>query len=174
MQIGDRVLTRDNGYQPLRWIGTRHLGPAELAQNPNLGAITFRAGCIGDDLPERDTTVSPQHRMLVSGPQVELFFGEAEVLVAAKHMLGMRGIEKSNVTNGQSYIHIMFAQHEIINGDGAWSESFQPGDLSLKGLDDAQRSELFTLFPDLKKERTRNRFRTARLALRHYEARLLH
>ncbi|WP_224823662.1 Hint domain-containing protein [Cognatishimia sp. MH4019] len=174
LQIGDRVLTRDNGYQPVRWIGTRHLSPDELAQNPILGAITFRAGCFGDDLPERDTTVSPQHRMLVSGPEVELYFGEAEVLVAAKHMLGMAGVEMANTTNGQSYIHVMFAQHEIINGDGAWSESFQPGDLSLKGLDHAQRTELFALFPDLEQERGRNSYGTARMALRHFEARLLH
>lgn len=174
LQVGDRVLTRDNGYQPIRWISTRHLSAATLAQHPNLGAITFKAGCFGDGLPERDTTVSPQHRMLINSPQVELYFGENEALVAAKHMLGMDGVTLADRSSGQTYVHVMFAQHEIINGDGAWSESFQPGDLSLKGLDDAQRLELLALFPDITETRVLRKYSTARLALRNYEAQLLH
>ena len=33
--------------------------------------------------------------------------------------------------------------------DGVSTESFQPGDTSLAGLDGAQRAELMALFPDL-------------------------
>ena len=137
LQIRDRALTRENRYQPVRWIGARMLSATDLARNQHLRAITLKAGCFGDGLPKRDTTVSPQHRMLVSGPAVELFFGEAEVLVAAKHILEMDGVLPATLTGGQTYIHVMFAQHEIVNGDGAWLESFQPGDLSIEGLDSA-------------------------------------
>ena len=43
----------------------------------------------------------------------------------------------------------MFDRHEVVLSNGAWTESFQPGDYSLKGIGNAQRSEIFELFPEL-------------------------
>ena len=51
--------------------------------------------------------------------------GEDEVLVAAKHLVGMDGVEQV-AAGAVSYIHILFERHEIVCADGAWSESFQP------------------------------------------------
>jgi len=33
--------------------------------------------------------------------------------------------------------------------DGAWSESFQPGDMRLSAMDQRHREELLTIFPEL-------------------------
>ena len=46
----------------------------------------------------------------------------------------------------------MFAQHEVILSDGTLSESFQPGDYSLKGVGTMQRDEIVALFPELGSE----------------------
>jgi hypothetical protein len=65
----------------------------------------------------------------------------------------------------------MCAAHEVIWADGIWTESFQPGDHSLSGLDAAQRMELETLFPQL--GRNGVGFPAARRTLRRHEADLL-
>ena len=57
--------------------------------------------------------------------------------------------------------------------DGAWTESFQPGDYSLEGLDVAQREEIFALFPDLRTPRGTEAFAASRMVAKKHEARLL-
>ena len=42
----------------------------------------------------------------------------------------------------------MFDRHEVILADGVWTESFQPEDDTLAGLDNARRSEIFEIFPE--------------------------
>ncbi len=170
LRVGDLVLTRDGGAQPLRWIGTRWLSAAALAAQPTLVPVRIAAGALGAGLPERDLLVSPQHRVLVSGPRTELCFGDDEVLVAAIHLVGLPGITRAGGA-GVQYLHLMFDRHEIIRSDGAWTESFQPGCRTLGGMDKAQRAEIAALFPDL--EHHGARFAAARRSLKAHEARVL-
>jgi Ca2+-binding RTX toxin-like protein len=169
LQPGNLVLTRDNGYQPIRWTGRRDLSHAELIVEPRFNPVHIARGALGVGLPVRDMMVSPQHRMLVTGPRAELLFGENEVLVAAKHLVGLPGIEQ-RISRGVSYIHILFDQHEIVRADGAWSESFQPGDLTMEGMQSDQRGEIEALFPALGQGA---QFQSARLTLTAREARAL-
>ncbi|WP_430463904.1 Hint domain-containing protein [Tabrizicola sp.] len=169
LQPGDRVLTRDNGYQPIRWAGRRDLTEAELLVEPRFNPVFIAKGALGNNLPERDMMVSPQHRMLMTGPRAELLFGENEVLVAAKHLVGMPGVEQ-RLSKSVSYIHILFDQHEIVRADGAWSESFQPGAQTLEGIGEDQRAEILALFPELAEGAE---FAAARLSLKAKEARVL-
>lgn len=166
---GDMVLTRDNGYQPIRWTGRRELSHAELIVEPRFNPVFIAQGALGDNLPERDMMVSPQHRMLITGARAELLFGENEVLVAAKHLVGMPGIEQRLVRQ-VSYIHLLFDQHEIVRADGAWSESFQPGEMTMEGMNAEQRAEILALFPELAEGAC---FDAARLSLTAREARAL-
>ena len=172
LQPGDRVMTRDNGYQSIRWVGRRRLSAAELAAQPQLQPVRIAKGALGDGLPEVDMVVSPQHRMLLSGTRAELFFGEAEVLAAALHMVGAPGIERIAVRE-VTYLHLMCDAHEIIRADGAWTESFQPGDFTLSGLDAPQREELFALFPALRHSAQTQNWSAARLSLKAHEVRVL-
>lgn len=169
LKVGDRVLTRDNGYQPVRWVGARQLSGHELAAQPSFNPVRIRAGALGAGLPERDMIVSPQHRMLIAGPHAEMLFGVAEVLVAAIHLLNDSSIVRvwpQTVT----YIHLLFDRHEIIRGDGAWTESFQPGAQTLNAMDSPQRDELLALFPALAQGQY---YPSARLTLRSFEAKVL-
>jgi Ca2+-binding RTX toxin-like protein len=169
LQAGDLVLTRDNGYQPIVWIGRRDLSQAEMIVAPRFNPVRIAAGALGPDLPERDMLVSPQHRMLISTPRSELLFGEHEVLVAARHLTGMKGIDQI-ATKGISYIHFMFENHEILRANGAWTESFQPGSQTLAGLHSAQRDEILELFPELQDGTA---YLAARMTLKEREARVL-
>nr|AIA91314.1 CAZy families GT4 protein [uncultured Gluconobacter sp.] len=93
LRVGDLVLTKDDGPQPLRWISSRHVSAEMLAAHPNMRPIRIRAGALGEGLPLRDLIVSPQHRMLVRSKVAERMFGEEEVLVAAKHLLELDGVD---------------------------------------------------------------------------------
>lgn len=148
LRPGDLLLTRDNGYQPVHWTGARALTAADLRADPTLQPVHIAAGALGPGLPERDLTVSPQHRMLLAGARAELMFGDLEVLAAALHLVGRPGIARGKPAP-VTYIHIMCARHEIILAEGAWTESFQPGARTLSGMGAAQRAELFKLFPEL-------------------------
>ena len=72
-----------------------------------------------------------------------------------------------------TYIHIMFDQHEIVLSDGAWTESFQPGDQTLAGVGDASRDEILEIFPELATRIGIDEYTSARRALKKHEAILL-
>ncbi|WP_299692467.1 Hint domain-containing protein [uncultured Tateyamaria sp.] len=172
LRSGDKVFTRDNGLQPLRWVGRRDLTAAELHIVPDFQPVLIRQGALGKGLPERDMLVSPQHRMLITSDLAELMFEEREVLVPAKHLTGLDGVD---VVRAQqvSYLHLMFDHHEVVLADGAWSESFQPADRTLKGIGDTQRAEIMSLFPELETLAGLDVYGAARLSLKRHEAELL-
>ena len=167
LRPGDLVLTRDGGPEPLCWVGRRALSRAAVAAWPCLAPVRIARGALGHGLPTRDMLVSPQHRVLIAGPKSTLCFGEAEVLVAALHLVGRPGITRA-ATAPVTYLHLMFDRHEIIRSDGAWTESFQPGELALGGMDAGQRAEIEALFPG-----AAARFPAARRSLKAHEARVL-
>lgn len=119
LRAGDLVTTADRGPQPLVWAGGRTvLGRGAGAP------VRFAPGVLGNDRP---LLVSQQHRMMLTGWQVELLFGTEEVLAAARHLVN--GDEVSLMPAGLvGYHHLLFERHEIIFAEGAPSESFRPGD----------------------------------------------
>jgi len=142
LQVGDYVVTQDNGLQKLRWIGSRTV----RAQGP-LAPIVISEGVLGNT---RDLRVSPQHRMMVSGEKAERMFGQWEVLAAAKHLMNWEGIyqeEGEEIT----YFHFLFDAHEIVFAEGAPSESFHPGAVGLSTMEEESLEEIYTLFPELLK-----------------------
>lgn len=143
LRRGDLVLTRDYGPQPIRWIGSRHMH-ASARHAP----VEIKVGAIGND---RSLRVSPQHRILRTGHLAQLYFGQEEVLIAARHLVD--GVNVRQLASGQvSYYHLMFDRHQIITANGIASESYQPGDYSLPGLHNGAREELFELFPELRSD----------------------
>ncbi|MGH1414445.1 MAG: Hint domain-containing protein [Pelagimonas sp.] len=174
VRVGDLVQTRDSGVKPVRWIGSKILTKDELLAERNLQPIRIKQGALGAGVPKRDMMVSPQHRIALGNAQVQLWTGEDDVLVAAQDLLHLPGVRRAVPQQGVRYIHLMFDRHELVKSDGCWTESFQPGDLFLAGLDGAQRRELLSLFPDLAQPDCRNlRFAAARPALKSYQAQVV-
>jgi Ca2+-binding RTX toxin-like protein len=171
LQPGDRVLTRDNGFQPLRWVGQRRVPVVDMILNPELQPVRISRAALDGDGPRRDMMVSPQHRVLVQTARAEMLFGEAEVLVAAKHLVGTPGVTRSVPQDGVTYIHLLFDKHEIVCSDGIWTESFQPAERTLSSLDADVRAEVLALFPALAGET--DAFDGARLSLKSHEAKVL-
>ena len=169
LRPGDKVITRDNGIQTIRWAGSRSLSARDLSGAAHLAPVMIRKGALGNNLPERDMMLSPNHRMLVSNEKTSYYLGESEVLVAAKHLVGLPGITRATAPE-VTYVHFLCDQHEVVLADGTWSESFQPGDYSLSGLGDEQRREIFEIFPELKTDIGLEAFGAARRSLKRHEA----
>ncbi|MEM7473165.1 MAG: Hint domain-containing protein [Pseudomonadota bacterium] len=164
IKVGDLVVTKDNGAQPVRWVGSR-----TVEAEGKLAPILFAPGAVGNT---GAFLVSPQHRILVSSWQAEVTTGEQEVLVAAKHLVNGTTVIPCPCPD-VAYHHIMFDQHELIKCAGIYSESFHPSASSLRGVDEASREEILTLFPELATSEKVADLPTSRRVLRKFEARLL-
>lgn len=164
LRPGDLVETCDRGAQPVVWAGTRR-----VAARGTLAPIRIEAGTLGE---HRTLLVSPQHRVLIAGPRAELLFGEAEVLVAAKHLVdghAIRPVEGGTVV----YVHLLFDRHEILRSEGLPTESLLPGEMALGSVDPEAREELLGLFPDGDGPPLSRYGAAARRILRSFEARAL-
>ncbi len=146
---GDLVLTQDHGPQPIRWIGRRHLTKYDLQANPDLAPILVTTGALGTGVPSRDLILSPQHRVLLTGWQAELLFGEVEVLVPIKALVNDLSICRFFPKDGVTYIHILFEEHEIISANGTLAESLFPGPVARVALGSGGFEEAEHLFPSL-------------------------
>lgn len=141
LTVGDRVVTRDNGMQRLRWVGLRCV---TTQTDDDDRAVQVSAGALGKDVPIRDLVLSPRHRVLVTGARPQLSFDVAEVFVQAGHLPQARPVAGQN-----THLQLMFDRHEVVLANGVWCESFHPSDAAIWSLTAPQRAEVFELFPDL-------------------------
>lgn len=142
LKIGDLVKTVHHGLQPIRWIGSQKIeGKGKFAP------ILFKKHAVNNS---RDLMVSPQHRMFVDNAFNELYFGDSEKLIVAKHMVNGKNIFQVEMDEVE-YFHVLFDHHEIVYSSGAQSESFHPGKENLEGLSQETRNEIFEIFPKLAK-----------------------
>ncbi|ARO14376.1 type I secretion target repeat protein [Ketogulonicigenium robustum] len=149
LKVGDLVMTLDNGLKPIRWIGSVKIEQAELEANPNLKPIRISAGALGRNTPVMDLTVSPQHRVLVSSKVAERMLGSNEVLVAAKQLLVVDGVDVAETTDGVEYFHFLLDEHEVVFSNGAQTETLYTGPMALMAVGKAAREEILELFPQL-------------------------
>lgn len=147
LKAGDEVLTRDHGFQPIRWIGSVKLSGAALARQPKLRPIRIQAGALGENTPSSDLLVSPQHRILVRSKIAVRVFGALEVLVPAKQLLQLDGIDYAEDLAQVEYFHFLFDRHEVVMSNGAATESLFTGPQALKAVGKAAREEILALFP---------------------------
>lgn len=136
LRAGDRVMTRDRGFQRVIWAD-RTVVPAS-PDSPQ--QIRLSAGCVGRNIPEQDFNLHPDHRILLKSPQIDLLFGDPEALVAVNATANGRKITETQPTFEVSYFHILFGQHEIVQAEGLWVESFFPDRAALKALSAEQQT----------------------------------
>jgi hypothetical protein len=149
LKVGDLVETLDRGQQPLRWVGQRHLDARELTENANLRPIRIRKNVVSAEKGVGDLVVSPQHRILIASKVAQRMFGNTEILVPAKQLLAIEGVEIADDLEDVTYFHILFDQHEIVYANGVPSESLHLGEEAQKSLSAAGREEIYTLFPEV-------------------------
>ncbi|OAN75480.1 hypothetical protein A8B78_15805 [Jannaschia sp. EhC01] len=148
--VGDRIVTRDHGVQPIRWIGATHLPANALAARPDLRPVRIKAGALGPNTPVRDLSLSRQHRVLVRDWRADLLFGSPDgVLTPAFTLINDTDIGVDLGADGVEYFHIAFDTHEVIYSEGLETESFHPAADTVSVLSEPQRDELYAIFPQL-------------------------
>lgn len=114
LKVGDRILTRDDGVQDIRWIGqTTVRAVGEFAP------IKIRAGTLNND---HDLIVSPDHRLFIYQRSDEVGAGRSELLVKARHLVN--GYTVTLMDGGfVDYFQLLFDSHQIIYAEGIAAET---------------------------------------------------
>ncbi len=141
---GDLVQTRDNGLQPLRWIGQS----AAVAMG-KLAPVCIRKGALGPGIPLRDLYVSRQHRILVHSRIAKRMFGASELLVPAIRLVDLPGVDKAPAPRPITYFHLLTDRHEVIFAEGAPSETLLTGPGARKAMGPDAVDEIEALLPGI-------------------------
>lgn len=144
LQVGDQVMTRDNGLQTIRWIGQ-----SQVQATGKLAPIRIMAGALGPNCPTQDLLVSRQHRMLLRSKVCARMFGATEILVPAIKLIDLPGIFIEETHKPITYLHLMTDQHDVIYAAGAPSETMLNGQHAMDALNKEALDELQTIFPDI-------------------------
>ncbi|MCX7561011.1 Hint domain-containing protein [Sulfitobacter sp. F26204] len=149
LREGDMVQTKDSGVQAIRWIGSRRMSGARLFAMPKLRPVRISAGILGEDRPDEDLIVSPEHRILIKGDKAQDLFNTSEVLVAAKDLINGDTITVDLKLREVTYVHLLFDRHQVLWANGVETESFHPASAALSALDDVDRARLLATHPEL-------------------------
>ncbi|MGR3455258.1 Hint domain-containing protein [Pseudooceanicola sp.] len=114
LAVGDRVLTRDDGVQEVRWIGH-----STVRATGEFAPVLIRAGTLNN---ERDLVVSPDHRLFIYQRADALGVGRSELLVRVRHLLN--GDTITRLDGGfVEYYQLLFDRHQIIYAEGIAAET---------------------------------------------------
>ncbi len=137
---GDRVLTRDHGGQPIRWIGR-----ATLKAVGPFAPVVITMGTLGNS---GDLIVSQHHRMFLYQRQRVAGLPTSELLVQAKHLVDGERVflREGGFVN---YLALVFDQHEIIYAEGVPAESLMVNDATVNRLPPELSGDVKSRFPGL-------------------------
>ena len=113
LRPGDLVTTTD-GPRRLCWTGHSVRAAAEVRP------VRLAAGCLGPGRPARDLRLSPQHAVL-----------HRRVLVPAVALLDLPGVSREQ-PGPVAYHHLGLTRHGLVLADGAWVETWQPHDPTVR------------------------------------------
>lgn len=114
LKVGDRVLTRDEGPRPIRWIGTNTIRAVG-----DFAPVVIRKGALSN---EHDLWLSPEHRIFVYQREDNLGVGRSEVLIKVRHLInGETVVQKDG--GFVDYFQLLFDEHQIIYAEGIATET---------------------------------------------------
>ncbi len=116
LREGDLVLTVSCGRRtahPIRWIGERRLDLTTHARPELLFPIRIRRGALGENVPQRDLLVSPDHCLFLDGE-----------LIPAKLLVNGMTIVQDRAMPVVHYYHVELDNHDVLLAEGVPAESY--------------------------------------------------
>lgn len=159
ISVGHRILTRDNGYQKVRWVGC-------ISHGINSRLVVIRANALGSRLPVNDLVLSPRQRILSGTGLLKSLCKASEALVRVKDLLHLDGVDIQQEAAGVLAQQVLLDRHELILANDIWTETFQPDAKLIARLPRAQRETLQNLCPKLTRSGCRRAFPSARSQMR--------
>lgn len=148
LRPGEIVTTADKGEMHVTWTGRREV--LFVRGDNRYRPVLFHAGSLGPDSPTADLVVSPDHQVVLHGPDVAELTGNTAALAPAGALTELRGVRQMLGKRRITYIHVMLENHAVLRAAGAEAESFYPTPDTLAALSDDQRSSVFAHVPALR------------------------
>jgi hypothetical protein len=136
LERGDTVMTESRGAVPILQRVTRNV--------PALGGfapIRLRAPYFG---LLQDVIAAPDQRLIIRGSDVEYMFGQAAVLVPARHLVNGFAARYEPTGSTVTYTHLLLPEHETLLVAGSSFESLYIGRIRRKP--DQLSTSLLALF----------------------------
>lgn len=114
LAVGDEILTRDSGKQPIRMIGQ-----CTLRATGRFAPVVITKGALNN---ENDLVLRPDHRLMVYQRADYLGAGRAEVLIKARQLVDGKTVLRRK-GGFVDYFQIIFDEHYIIFAEGIAAES---------------------------------------------------
>jgi hypothetical protein len=130
LRVGQELVTLTGGVMPLRWIERRPRLCLGRAAPVRLRAPYFKLA--------QDIWVTPDTRVLRSGPAVEYMLGTEQVLVRAGDMTMLAGAQRDRSLAVRNIYHLMLDDHACVMVDRCGIETALLADVVAS--DDARRT----------------------------------
>lgn len=114
LNVGDMVLTRNDGPQQVRWIGQ-----STVRAVGEFAPIRIKAGALHN---EHDLLVSPDHRLFIYQRSDALGAGRSELLVRARYLVNGDTVVQQD-GGFIDYFQLLFDHHQIIYAEGIAAET---------------------------------------------------
>jgi hypothetical protein len=112
LSVGDEVRTVLGGPGGIVWTGSRAVNCARHPAPETVWPVRIAAGAFGENVPERDLFVSPDHAIHVDG-----------VLIPAKRLVNgttIRQVRTARIV----YHHIELERHDVVLAEGLAAETY--------------------------------------------------
>ncbi|GKY88983.1 Hint domain-containing protein [Sinisalibacter aestuarii] len=176
LRLGDRVVTRDHGLQPVRWVGTSTVmyEDIEAAEGdaPALGPVRIRAGALGSNPEAGNLILAPGQCLLARNPLNDMLFGAEEVMVATADLTHLDGVDIAPRGVGR-WTHLLLDMHDMIRVNNLWMESFAPDMWSIRVAYPEEWHAITEAMPRLRYDNTAANYLPSRITLDGREASLL-
>lgn len=125
LSVGDMLITRDNGPQPVLAVVRQRSKTAGGMALPD-PVLLFPGDCITSVKPWEKLRLAPGHRLLLRNPLVQLNFGLDEALARPCDLTRRRAPRPDPTMGLLTYFHLIMPRHELIMAGGLWLESTCP------------------------------------------------
>lgn len=115
LQAGDRVMTFDNGLQPLQGVRHGTLWTAGSGAPTAVWPLLVPTGALGN---RQDLLLMPEQAVLLESDAADEMFGDPFTLVVAGALAGWRGISRVPPAREVRVVQLDFAGEEIIYAQG--------------------------------------------------------
>ena len=131
---GTALPCADGMVREVLWRAERRICAETQRFVAKMRPIRIKAGSLGPGLPATDVMVSPEHRILVRSRIAKRRFGRSDVMVAARFLTDLPGVEPVQLDTEIRYIHFLLSEHAAVEASGLLSESLYLGPMTLRSL----------------------------------------
>lgn len=133
LRVGDYVMTRNHGPQPVKWAGQQ-----TVRANGAYAPIVIRKGALNN---AADLTLGRNHRLFIYQRQDDISLGQNDVTVRAHLLVDDENIFQLSV-GFIDYFQLLFDRHEIIYVEGIAAETTLTDPLGVQELPTEPRKRL--------------------------------